>query len=61
MNKPVHRRKTKRPDKALMVRLEAEGFIEEPAAPKAPVRQPLPSKIGPNDKTTAEIIAEGRR
>lgn len=61
MNKPVEKPKTKRPNKALLERLEAEGFIEEPTAPKAALRQALPSTIGQNDKTTAEIIAEGRR
>ncbi len=52
--------KTK-PDKAILERLEAEGFIEWPEGPKPALRKPLPSKIGPDDKTTAQIISEGRR
>ena len=53
------RPKTK-PDKALMERLETQGFIEQPTSPKAPTRKPLLSKIQSGDKTTAEIITEGR-
>ena len=50
-----------KPDKALMLRLEAENFLEMPTAEKPALRKPLPSKIGPNDKTIAQIIREGRR
>ena len=52
--------KAQKPSKAVIARLEAEGFIEEPLGPKPPLPTPVPTKLKKGE-SIAEIVTSQRR